>query len=96
MAAVLLGTAVVAYSAAVFVPENGNGCLRRKSDKTLSVAMRLFLNMASLSVAEEVLTAAQANPEGRARIALVAALIYLSVWIDPFSPEPGSTDYATQ
>src|SRR5262245_42497249 len=51
---------------------------------------------ANLSLAEEVLTAAQANPEGRARIALVAALTDLSGWIDPFSPEPGSTDYATQ
>jgi pimeloyl-ACP methyl ester carboxylesterase len=51
---------------------------------------------ANLSVAQEVLTAAQANPEGRARIALVAALKDLSGWIDPFSPEPGSTDYVTQ
>jgi pimeloyl-ACP methyl ester carboxylesterase len=51
---------------------------------------------ANLSVAEEVLTAAQANPEGRARIALVAALMDLSGWIDPFSPEPGPTDYAAQ
>src|SRR5215831_11289951 len=51
---------------------------------------------ANLSIAEEVLTAAQATPEGRARIALVAALIDLSGWIDPFSPEPGPTDYVTQ
>src|SRR5215510_7178572 len=51
---------------------------------------------ANLSIAEDVLTAAQATPEGRARIALVAALMDLSGWIDPFSPEPGSTDYVTQ
>jgi pimeloyl-ACP methyl ester carboxylesterase len=51
---------------------------------------------ASLSVAEEVLTAAQATPEGRARIALVAALMDLSGWWDPFSPEPAPTDYVTQ
>ena len=50
----------------------------------------------NFSVAQEFLTAAQANPEGRARIALVAALMDLSGWIDPFSPEPGSTDYVTQ
>ncbi len=50
----------------------------------------------NFSVAEEVLAAAQATPEGRARIALVAALTDLSGWIDPFSPEPGPTDYATQ
>ena len=50
----------------------------------------------NFSVAEEVLAAAQATPEGRARIALVAALTDLSGWIDPFSQEPGPTDYATQ
>src|SRR4029450_13912607 len=55
---------------------------------------------ANLSIAEEVLTAAQAIPEGRARIALVAALMDLPGWIEPFSglayvptPEPGPTDY---
>src|SRR4029453_12809653 len=58
---------------------------------------------ANLSIAEEVLTAAQAIPEGRARIALVAALMDLPGWIEPFSglayvptPEPGPTDYVTQ
>jgi pimeloyl-ACP methyl ester carboxylesterase len=51
---------------------------------------------ANFSLAEEILTAAQANPEGRARIALVAALMDLSGWIDPFSPEPAPTDYVTQ
>src|SRR5262249_59686775 len=48
------------------------------------------------SLPEEVPRAAQARPEGRARIALVAALMDLSGWIDPFSPEPGPTDYVTQ
>jgi pimeloyl-ACP methyl ester carboxylesterase len=51
---------------------------------------------ANIGIAEQVLTDAQANPEGRARIALVAALTDLSGWIDPFSPEPGPTDYVTQ
>src|SRR5262249_34984082 len=51
---------------------------------------------ANFGIAEQVLTTAQATPEGRARIALVAALMDLSGWIDPFSPEPASTDYATQ
>jgi pimeloyl-ACP methyl ester carboxylesterase len=60
---------------------------------------------ANFSLAQEVLTAAQANPEGRARIALVAALMDLPGWIEPFdasglgyvpTPEPGPTDYATQ
>jgi pimeloyl-ACP methyl ester carboxylesterase len=39
---------------------------------------------ANFSLAQEVLTAAQATPEGRARIAMVAALMDLSGWIDPF------------
>src|SRR5262245_36278625 len=51
---------------------------------------------ANFSLAEDVLAAAQATPEGRALIALVAALMDLSGWIDPFSPEPGPTDYVTQ
>jgi pimeloyl-ACP methyl ester carboxylesterase len=50
----------------------------------------------NLTIAEQALTAAQATAEGRARIALVAALTDLSGWIDPFSPEPSPTDYATQ
>ena len=50
----------------------------------------------NFSIAEQALTAAQATAEGRARIALVAALRDLSGWIDPFSPEPDPTDYETQ
>jgi len=53
----------------------------------------------NFAIAEQVLTSAQASPEGRARIALVAALMDLPGWIDPpfvTSPEPGPTDYATQ
>ncbi len=50
----------------------------------------------NIGIAEQVLADAQATPEGRARIALVAALTDLSGWIDPFSPEPSPTDYATQ
>jgi pimeloyl-ACP methyl ester carboxylesterase len=58
---------------------------------------------ANFSLAEEILTAAQATREGRARIALVAALMDLPGWIEPFSglayvptPEPCPTDYVTQ
>jgi pimeloyl-ACP methyl ester carboxylesterase len=50
----------------------------------------------NIGIAQQVLADAQATPEGRARIALVAALTDLSGWIDPFSPEPSPTDYATQ
>src|SRR5262249_36163186 len=43
--------------------------------------------------AEQILSNAQATPEGQARIALVAALVDSPGWIDPFSPPP--TDFAT-
>src|SRR5260370_30441256 len=46
--------------------------------------------------AEGVLAAAQATPQGRARLALVAALDDLPGWFDPTTPEPARTDYASQ
>jgi pimeloyl-ACP methyl ester carboxylesterase len=51
---------------------------------------------ANLTLAEEVLAAAQATPQGRARIALAAALGDLPGWFDPASPEPSRTDFASQ
>ncbi len=48
------------------------------------------------SNAEGILSAAQSTPQGKARIALVAALGDLPGWFDPASPEPAPTDYATQ
>ncbi len=50
----------------------------------------------NLSNAEGILTAAQATPQGKARIALVAAMGDVPGWFDPASPEPDPTDYATQ
>ncbi len=50
---------------------------------------------ANVSNAEAALAAAQATPQGRARIALAAAMIDLPSWFSTATPEPGSTDYAT-
>jgi pimeloyl-ACP methyl ester carboxylesterase len=55
---------------------------------------------ANLGIAVQVIADAQATPQGRARIALAAALIDSPGWSsDPFGdpvPEPSPTDYATQ
>jgi hypothetical protein len=51
---------------------------------------------ANLALAEEVLAAAQATPQGRARIALGAALSDTPGWFTPTSPEPAPTDYVSQ
>jgi pimeloyl-ACP methyl ester carboxylesterase len=51
--------------------------------------------IANLGIAETVLSNAQATPQGQARIALAAALVDSSGWIDPFSPQPNPKDYAT-
>jgi pimeloyl-ACP methyl ester carboxylesterase len=48
------------------------------------------------NTAEGFLGAAQATAQGKARIALVAAFAGVPGWIDPASPEPSPTDYATQ
>jgi pimeloyl-ACP methyl ester carboxylesterase len=51
---------------------------------------------ANLSLAEAILAAAQTTPQGRARIALSAALGDLPGWFTPLTPEPAPTDFATQ
>jgi pimeloyl-ACP methyl ester carboxylesterase len=47
-------------------------------------------------LAQQLMTAAQATPQGRARIALASALGDTPGWFTPGSPEPASTDYAAQ
>jgi pimeloyl-ACP methyl ester carboxylesterase len=51
---------------------------------------------ANLALAEEILAGAQATPQGRARIALGAALSDVPGWFTPTSPEPAATDFADQ
>ncbi|MGH9745019.1 MAG: alpha/beta hydrolase family protein [Candidatus Acidiferrales bacterium] len=51
---------------------------------------------ANLTLAEEILAAAQATPQGRARLALASALGDTPGWFTPTSPEPASNDFASQ
>jgi hypothetical protein len=48
------------------------------------------------ATAEQAVQAAQQTAQGRARLALAAALSDLPGWFTPLSPEPGRTDYAAQ
>jgi pimeloyl-ACP methyl ester carboxylesterase len=50
----------------------------------------------NIGIAWGLLAAAQKTAQGQARIALAAALDDTPGWFDPLSPEPSSTDYATQ
>ena len=52
--------------------------------------------LAAYQQAQTILTTAQSTPQGRARIALAAALNDLPGWFNPTSPEPASNDYTTQ
>ena len=47
----------------------------------------------NLGLAEAFLSAAQATPQGRARLALIGALGDTPGWFDPTSPEPPKNDY---
>ncbi len=51
---------------------------------------------ANLNGAEQAGAAAQATPQGQARIALAAALGDTPGWFTPLSPEPAASDYAAQ
>jgi pimeloyl-ACP methyl ester carboxylesterase len=51
---------------------------------------------ANLSGAIAAAAAAQQTPQGRARLALTAALGDTPGWFAPLSPEPAATDYAAQ
>ncbi len=52
--------------------------------------------LANLRGAEVAAAAAQATPQGRARLALVAALGDTPGWFTPLSPQPAATDYTGQ
>lgn len=46
--------------------------------------------------AAAAVSAAQASPEGRARLAFASVLAGLPGWTDPNAPQPAATDYAAQ
>ena len=50
----------------------------------------------NFNVASTALATAQTSPQGRARIALSAALADIPGWFDPTKPEPAPTDFPTQ
>lgn len=52
--------------------------------------------LANLTLAEAILTSAQATPQGRARLALVSALNDTPGWFKAASPEPAANDFVTQ
>jgi pimeloyl-ACP methyl ester carboxylesterase len=51
---------------------------------------------ANLARARAAVTAANTTPQGKARLALIAALGYLPGWFNPLNPEPPADDFATQ
>src|SRR5580693_1944530 len=51
---------------------------------------------ANLTAADQAAAAAQQTPQGRARLALAAALGDTPGWFTPLSPEPAAGDYAGQ
>jgi pimeloyl-ACP methyl ester carboxylesterase len=51
---------------------------------------------ANFTAASQALAVAQTTPQGRARIALSAALADVPGWFDPASAQPAATDYAAQ
>jgi pimeloyl-ACP methyl ester carboxylesterase len=51
---------------------------------------------ANFGLAEQILTGAQSTLQGRARIALAAALSDVPGWFNPASPEPAATDFTAQ
>jgi len=51
---------------------------------------------ANFELSEEILAQAQATPQGRARIALGAAMSDTPGWFTPLSPEPAPDDYVSQ
>jgi pimeloyl-ACP methyl ester carboxylesterase len=52
--------------------------------------------LSNSDLAQQILATSQKSLQGKARLALVAALIDLPGWFDPRQPEPAPSDYAAQ
>jgi len=52
--------------------------------------------LANLALSEAILAAAQATPQGRARLALASSFGNTPGWFTPLSPEPAENDFADQ
>ncbi len=58
--------------------------------------VRITDPLGNLQLAQQLLAVARATPQGRARLALVAALVDSPGWTDPTKPEPAPGDLATR
>jgi pimeloyl-ACP methyl ester carboxylesterase len=58
--------------------------------------VHITTGFSNLALSEQILSNAQATPQGRARIALAAAVGDLPGWFSASTPEPAATDFGTQ
>ncbi len=63
---------------------------------TVNLQLVNINNPSNLNTAEAFLANAMSTPQGRARVAMVAAMGDTPGWINPFGPEPAATDYASR
>lgn len=65
-------------------------------NSALKLVNQGFPNTANLNLAETILATAQQTPQGRARLALVAAMGDTPGWFNSTLPEPAENDYAAR
>ncbi len=77
---------------------DGEVALQTLLDPKHQAVTLVHINSPILNIlqAESLVEAAKLTPQGRARLALIAAMADLPGWFDPASPEPAATNYAVQ